>query len=453
MARFLGPEQLGLATTLVVTAAFFDLVSDTGADRFLVQDRHGDTTQVQNLVQLVYVSRGILVAAALVVFAVPVAHFYNAPKLAKGLMVLAFSPLIFGFLHLDIRRIQRDHDFRTEAICLIAAEGTALLATAVAAWATRDFTAALYGLITRACVQVALSHLLARRPYRLGWDRDHAPRLTRFAAPLMMNGLVLFIVSQGDRVIVGNQLGVKSLGYYSVVIMLVYYPSVALAQYIHTVFIPMISRFRDLPVEQLRTSDSLGGLTLVLGVLMVVGFAIVAPPMVPILFGARFNQAAMLVGLIGILQVTRFMLFWPTTVALAMGRSSTVLVSNLAHIFAVPAALVGLRLMGGLAGIVTGYIVGEIFSVAIALVMLNRNMASGVLHGFDRLVSFLFVCGAIVAWSVELEGRNRPAEAGLFIASVLLGLWLYRRESAAIGECVGLVRRVGAPLLRRSRYN
>ena len=53
LARMLGPEQLGLAATLVVMAAFFDLVSDTGSDRFLIQDRDGDTPEVQKLVHLV----------------------------------------------------------------------------------------------------------------------------------------------------------------------------------------------------------------------------------------------------------------------------------------------------------------------------------------------------------------------------------------------------------------
>ena len=33
LARLLGPYELGLAATLVLTAAFFEVVSDTGSDR------------------------------------------------------------------------------------------------------------------------------------------------------------------------------------------------------------------------------------------------------------------------------------------------------------------------------------------------------------------------------------------------------------------------------------
>ena len=104
LARLLGPEELGLAAALTVTAGFFDLISDTGSDRFLVQDRDGGTVAVQKLVQAVYVARGCVVAGSLAGFAVPIAYVYDSPRLAGGIALLAVAPLIWGFMHLDTRR-------------------------------------------------------------------------------------------------------------------------------------------------------------------------------------------------------------------------------------------------------------------------------------------------------------------------------------------------------------
>ena len=53
LARLLGPEQLGLAVALILTAQFFESVTDSGGDRFLVQDAQGDDPAVQRLVHLV----------------------------------------------------------------------------------------------------------------------------------------------------------------------------------------------------------------------------------------------------------------------------------------------------------------------------------------------------------------------------------------------------------------
>jgi O-antigen/teichoic acid export membrane protein len=442
LARVLGPEELGLAAALTVTAGFFDLISDTGSDRFLIQDRDGENAQVQKLVQLVYVGRGCLVAVALVIFAIPIAHLYRTPRLAEGLAMLAIAPVISGFLHLDIRRAQRSHDFRSEAICMIAADSLGLCAALIAAWLTRDFTAVVYGFITRAVVMVLSSHIQAKRSYRLGWDSEHAPRLARFAAPLMLNGLMLFVVSQGDRVMVGSQLGVTALGYYSAIVLLIYYPSGVLGSYIHAIFTPLIAAQRDSPGDRDRVSDRLGGQTLILAIAMAVGFAVVTPPLVPILFGARFAQSALLIGLIGVLQTIRFLLTWPTTTALAMGRSTTVLLSNLAHILTFPGAFIGLWLVGGLSGVVVGFIGGELIAAALALALLNRTTHQKPLHGFDRLRALVLTGGAIVSWNLALGTSPWPAEVGMLLASIALVVWLYRRESAVVDEFVATVGRV-----------
>ncbi len=451
LARLLGPEQLGLAATLVVTASFFDMISDTGADRYLVQNRDGDKVKVQDLVQLVLVGRGLVSAAGMAIFAIPIAYFYNTPRLAGGLAILGLAPLINGFLHLDIRRAQREHDFRPQARCMIVAECVGVAATLIAAWATRSFTAILYGLIARALVMVLMSHWQGKRPYKLAWDGNHAPDLARFAVPLMLNGFVLFILSQGDRVLVGNQLGVKALGYYSAVMLLVFYPSVVLASYLNGIYIPLIASKRDSVIDRNRVIDGFRGLWFTLALAMVVGFAFVAPFLVPLLFGGRFAQTALLVGLIGILQITRFMLGGPTAVALALGRSTTVLSSNLAHILAFAGALIGLWYLGGLLGVVVGFIIGELLANILAQVLINRDMQRAPLDGFDRLALFALACAAVVGWNLALRDGQWPADVAMLIVSGALVAWFWRTESTVVLEAAAGARQFASALF--SRFN
>jgi O-antigen/teichoic acid export membrane protein len=449
LARLLGPEQLGVAATLVVTASFFDLISDTGSDRFLIQDRDGDTPEVQKLVHLVYAGRGVAVALALVAFAIPVAHFYKTPALAGGLAVLALSPLILGFQHLDYRRLQRAHNFRLEALCMMCAECACLLATTVAALVTRSFEAVLVGLITRALVLVLVSHILAKRAYRIGWEAAHARRLSQFALPLMLNGLMLFVVSQGDRVIVGRELGVKALGYYSAAMLLVYYPSVLLARYIHAIYIPLIAAQRDSDQRRRQMIDDLGGQTIILTIAMTLGFALVAPSIIPVLFGRRFQQDALLVALIGILQMARFIFNWPSTASLAMGRSGTVLASNLTHFLAFASAVAGYALIGGLQGVVAGFIVGELICAVAAIVLLNRDTGQPVVHGLGRLAEFVAACGVVLIWDVAVTQDRLPLWIAAIAASLVLAVWLYRREEQAIRSSAALVQRTISQAMKR----
>ena len=441
LARLLGPVELGLAATLVVTGAFFDLISDTGSDRFLIQDREGDTVRVQKLVQLVYVGRGIMIAAGLVVFSIPIAHFYHAPRLATGLAILALSPLIQGFLHLDIRRLQRHLDFRAEGVSLIVAEIASLVATVTAAWLVRNYTAILYGLIIRAIVMVAVSHLRAERPYGLAYVADAGRRLRKFAGPLILTGMMLFVGSQGDRVVIGQQLGFRDLGHYSAVLLLVYYPSAMLLRYIHALYVPLVAAGRDDHAARDVVSERLGGQTFLLALAMSVGFAVVAPPMVTLLYGARFTQSSLLIGLIGVLQTTRFLINWPTTVALSMGKSNTVLASNLPRLFVFPGAFIGLWTIHGLLGVVVGFIGGEMISIATALLLMNRNTGHRWTRGFDRFTIFVLVSAAIPGWNLALKSQGLALDAAMLMASLGLAGWLLARERSTILASFEVVKR------------
>ncbi len=449
LARLLGPTQLGMAATLVLTSAFFDIISDTGSDRFLIQDRDGDLPAAQKLVQLVYIFRGAAIAACLLASAWPVALFYKTPALAPGLMVLALSPLIMGFLHLDVRRYQRRMDFRADAIGQLTAESLCLIVTLVAAWYMRSFKAVLFGLILRSAIIVLVSHLTAERRYEVGFSREHSGRLRRFAAPLMISGLLLFMATQGDRAFVGRELGLTALGRYSAVILLIYYPAGMLARFIQVMYLPALAACRDNPAKRERLVSVFGGQTVLVALGMITGFAVVAPFLVTVLFGSKFKETAFVVALIGILQASRFLIVWPTTVALSEGRSTGPLAVNTVRLVAYPAALVGGLTLGGLAGVVIGFAFGEIAAQATGVGLLNRANGKPLLSDFDRIAGFVFVSACISAWPWTMEHHSLVGAAVLAALLLLSMVWIVRREMTTIRESLALVGRVSHGLTAR----
>jgi O-antigen/teichoic acid export membrane protein len=439
LARLLGPEQLGLASTLVVTAAFFDLISDTGSDRFMIQDRHGDAPAAQQLVHLVMVVRGGLIALGLVLAAWPASLFFNAPRLCGAIMVLALSPLTLGLMHFDYRRMQRHLDYRAEALTVLVGESVSVLFTATAAYLTHDFTSVLYGLIARAVVMVLISHLRAERPYRLGFSRQHAPALFRFSGPLILNGMLLFLGSQGDRVVIANRLGVKELGYYSAVLLLIYYPSAMLLRYVHAMYLPLVAAARDDPSKQDEVVGRLAGQTLLLSVAMVAGFVVVAPKAIVLLFGYRYTQSMMVVALVGVLQTFRYMVVWPTTVALGRGNSRSVLAINAVRVVAYPSAVVGGWLLGGLAGVLAGFIMGEAVALVTGVVIVNSLIGAVPWRHFDRVGLFGLICASIVAATIS----QVPIGAIILAIGVAVPIgWTIRRERSLLSEAVGIIANI-----------
>jgi O-antigen/teichoic acid export membrane protein len=448
LARLLGPEQLGLAATVILTQQFFESLSDSGADRFAIQDKDGDTPEVQRMLQAVLLGRGALTALGLLLFSGLIAAFYKAPPLAPALMLLAISPLIAGAFNLDLRRTQRHHDFRIEGVATIVGESLGLLAMVVAALAIHNFTCVIFGLITKSVVVVAVSHLMAERRYALGFSREQGPRFARFAIPLMINGLCFFLGSQGDRILIGNRLGLAELGHYSAVLLLIFSPASLATRYMVTMHLPRIAAGRDDQAIADRASDALGGLTFLMALAMAAGFAVVAPPAVVILYGHKFAMPAVIICLIGVLQMSRFMRLWPSTTALAMGRSATVLSDNLSRMTGLGFALVGAATVGGLAGAIPGLICGELLALVVTKALLNRGDGRPLLHGFGRIALWVGCCAALFAWAWILQ---HPSLVGVVLcaaATAVLVLRIVQTERRTLQEVLEQLDR-GLSRLRR----
>ena len=441
LARILGPEQLGLAAMLILTSQFFDSVTDTGSDRFLIQDPEGDSPRMQGFVQMVMAGRGLLIALALALTAIPLAAIYHAPTLTPALMVLGLSPFILGFVHLDIRRLQRHGDMRQESAMTIFGEMAGLIGTVWAALVVRDHTAVIYGLVARSIAMVIASHIAAQRAYGWAFAKTEGIRFSRFAAPLFVNGLLLYAGSQGDRLIVGSRLGATALGHYSAVLLLIYYPSSALSKYVMGMHLPQVANSRPVPALLEQQSQRLAGRCLLLAVLMAAGFTLVGPVVTPLLYGRAFAQGIAIFAFLACLQSARFLRVWPTTMAVAIGRSTIVMFNNIARMVALPAAILLTLKFHSLEAIVAGFFLGEIAALVVALVLLARGSTVSLTPELKRVGGFLLVSAAL--WGTAWGRQNHQLVWTVLAAAAtcVAVVWVAWSERSVIAEFYRSMRR------------
>lgn len=428
LARLLGPEQVGLAAIIVLTAQFFDSITDTGNDRFLIQDREGGSRGALNLVHLVAIAKGVGIAFVLMALAAPIADFAGAPQLTETLRVLAIVPLLTGFTNFDFRLAQRHHKFAPEAMVLLTSEVTGLVVTLGAAIILRDFSAILYGLAARAAAVVLASHVAASCRYGFGYSPALARRLWRFGAPLILNGLLLFIATQSDRIIISRMLGLEELGRYSILILLVYYPVGMLMRFLTALFLPKIAEHIDSPQQLISAANMLGSTNLLLAVGICIGFAFVVPPLLPVIFGPAFEQPPLNVALVGILMAIRLMKVSPTTVALGTAGTWIVVINNVLRLSGVIVAIAGVVLFGGLAGVVAGLIVGEMVANIAATLLVNGTANWPLTRELDRYALFGGVAGSLVLGALAVEEGRWFLELGAAVLSSIIAVLVVWRE-------------------------
>jgi O-antigen/teichoic acid export membrane protein len=174
---------------------------------------------------------------------------------------------------------------------------------------------------------------------------------------------------------------------------------------------------------------------------MLVGFTALAPLIIPLIYGADFRQPASLIALIAILQTSRFLRLWPVTIALGLGRSRIVLVSNLMRLLAFPFAFAAMRVADGLLGILIGFILAEILALLVSLLLVSRHLGSPLFAGMGRLSTFIVSGGLALACAIAAERGSSGQVAASAVALLALLALLVFRERQTFADLLALAKR------------
>ena len=359
LARLLGIDDFGIASTFAIVFAMFEMVGFLGLDRLLVQARDGNEPRVQATLHTMQVLRGAFMALAQFALAGPLAHVMGVPDVAWAFRVMALIPLVQGFVHLDMTRLQRDMRFGLFIKANIGAELAGVLAIYPMFLVFGDYRVALWTILLQQIMATLLSHTVAERRFSLGFERDIFMRALSFGWPLLLNAILMFGIFQGDRIVVANRLGVAELGLFSLAFMLTFMPTNILAQTINRLFLPKLARLQDDPPEFQRLAVMAVEAGLVVGLAVAAGFAIFGADMVKIVFGSKYDAALGLLVWLAVMQAVRIAKMGVSLVAVARAETRSPIIANGVRVLFLPVAWLALSWGADLRAVAWIAILGE----------------------------------------------------------------------------------------------
>lgn len=252
LARMLAPADFGLGATFVTTYLLFMMVSSFSTSQYLVQSDSGGDEDLQKSIHSLELIRGIVSALGLYFCAGWIASLFGAPEAKGAFQLLALIPIMLGLVHTDIYRFHRWMDFRPSIFTAVASDVASLAAAYPAALYWGDYTAPLACMLIKIMTYLVLSQLLAGRRFRFGWSLPHLRGLWRFGWPLLLNGALLFLTLQGDRVIIGSgkqlfdgsRFTLSDLGAFSVAFSFTWIPTVMAIKVVTKVLLPYLSQVK-----------------------------------------------------------------------------------------------------------------------------------------------------------------------------------------------------------------
>lgn len=359
----LSKGDFGIAATITLVLQLIETLSDLGTDRLIVQARDGDDDRFVATAHTTIIVRGVLTAALLYLAAVPAARFFGIPDVAWALQLAALVPLIKGFQHLDYRRAQRHYDNRPQLIIEVAPQAVALAATLPFLAYSGGYAVALWLSLLQAAATVALSHLLAERPYRMAADRPILARFVSFGWPIWLSAFPLVAVYQGDRIIIGRMLGMEELAAYSAAFMITMVPGLVAAKVGHALMLPALGSARDDAAIFARRFARLTEATALAAALYLALFLAVGGPILTLAFGAHYAGLGAVVGWLAAMWALRMLQAVPGMALMALGATRPFLAAGLIRATSLALSLAAATQGLGLVAIAAAGVLGELGSL------------------------------------------------------------------------------------------
>ncbi len=377
IARLIPVADYGIAATFAIAMAVVEMMSALGLQQQIVQAKDGDDPRFQAALQGFQVLRGVIAGAVLYALATPIADFLQVPQAAWAYRLMALVPVLNALVHFDIYRMNRQMQFGP----LLLTGAVPALASVLAVWPLSvwygDYKVMLYAVILQAVLTAVTSHLVATRPYRLLLDRAVMGQSLRFGWPLLVNGILLFAVFQGDKLIVGRELGMEALAIFAMGFTLTLTPTLVMAKSVQNLFLPQLSaalgdapRFAHLSAVTLQA-------VLLLGLSLVMITVLIGAPVVYLLLGDKYLDLLPYLPWLAVMQAVRVFKAGPAIVALALGHTSNAMLSNLGRVLSLPVCWAVAVTSGDLLVIIWVAIAGEVLGQITAILLLRYKSAGG----------------------------------------------------------------------------
>lgn len=365
LARLLTPSDFGVVALALVFMTFLETIKDLGLTQALIIE--ADEGEEQARAQTVFswtVALGGGLSLSVAAIAPLVARFFDQDQLSTIIPVLGLSFFVqaIGATHYSLARKELDYRVRTIAevgdVLVRGAVGITLALLGAGAWSL--VLGYLAGTIVRSST---LWILVPFRP-RLRLSRTHLRELVRFGGVLTLVDIGSAVVHNLDYLFVGRLLGASALGAYSLGFRLPELLIMNLAVVAGDVLFPAYAK---LDASRLKEGFLISlRFTALLVLPAGVGLAILARPVIQVLFGDQWEAAVGVTPLLAAYAVLATLSIPAGTIFKVTGRALILVVMTVPYVIvlfallmafadqgivAVAACLLACQSIGALAGL------------------------------------------------------------------------------------------------------
>jgi O-antigen/teichoic acid export membrane protein len=434
IARLIPVEDYGIAATFAAVMSFVEMLSAFGLQQQVIQAKQDDRKWLAAL-QGFQFARAVLSALVLFFSAGFIADFLGVPEVAWAYQVLAIAPLLNGLVHLDIYRLNRSMRYGPMILTLTVP----VLVSLIAVWPLYlmfgDYRVMLYAVLLQAGLMMVISIVTAERALRVSLERSAVGQILRFGWPLLINNILLFTVLNGEKIVVGRELGMAMLGVFALGFTLTLTPTMVLARSVQGFFLPQLSAAQDDDARFEPLARATIEANLFNGALLVAAIVLVGEPFVRLVMGEKFAALVPLMVWLAILQAMRIFKAGGAVVSLARAKTENAMVANSFRVLSLPLSWWAAVETGDLLLVIWIATGGEVLGVIASLILTRWRARVSLARLWPVLggVTTLLITAALFAAHSDIAVLTpvpRWTLAALCVALLILCGWTMRDTKA-----------------------
>lgn len=372
LAWLLAPAQFGVFAVALSVQAVLISLADLGMSADLV--RSEDPARKAPTVATLAAVSGTVLTVTMAASAQGLADLLGSHDAGPVIAVMSLSLLLASLGVVPYAALQRL--FAQKKLfgisCVEFVVGTSLtIALVLGGWGVMGLAVAR---ISAQAVSVVLQFVLSGERPRFGFDRHVAPGVLDYGLPVAGANMLSWALLNVDTVAISRLAGPVALGFYFLAFNISNWPMSALGQVVRSISIPAFAR-----LARGRSDTSFAAMlgpvwavSLLAGLML----AVLAGPVVELVYGPKWLPASLILGWLGIFGALRTLFDLSASYLLARGAARVTLFVQVAWIAGlIPAVLLGISL-DGTAGVAAAHLATALLVVCPAYaVSLSRNGA------------------------------------------------------------------------------
>ena len=400
LARLLSPVDFGLIAMLLVFTSIGATLANGGFGTALIQ-RQRPSPDDETTVFIFTMIAGLFAAAVLWLSAPLIASFYVQPLLFHLTRFMAITLPINALSAVPDALLTRRLNFKARARAEIVASLSSGAIAVCLAWQGYGVWSLAWQVLVASSLRTLLLWLNSAWQPRGRFRKESFRGLFGFGAYMLLSDLLDTTYLRIQSVLIGKLYDSRALGYYTLAQSTQQAPASLMGGILSRVGLPVFSSVSDQHGKLLGALRLSQRIAMFLFVPCMFGIALIAKPLIAIVFGIKWLPAAPVLSILAVSSS-----FWPMHVLnfaaiSAQGRSK--LVFRLATIQKLTGiGLIVISAAGGPIMIAWATLVATLFAVCITTYYVNKLLKYGILSQVqDQLGTFaLSIVAAFAGWCV-----------------------------------------------------